>query len=180
MGACAGPLAKAVTCKATVKIPATRTCPRRYWTPRTDASRYDFEPDVPFGVPFRPSPFVATFTLRIGGADVTVDRAVQYRYIELCRRGEALAAERLAGVQRHASIPAIAVFPVRGCRPQDIAVTVGNNQKGPTSATAALQMPAGWKVTPASAPVTLSARRRRGIVSVRARAARRRGAGEGR
>ena len=43
----------------------SRHSPGPYWTPRTDAARYDFEPDVPFGLPFRPSPFRATFALSI-------------------------------------------------------------------------------------------------------------------
>ena len=30
---------------------------------RTDSARYDFEPGAPFGAPFRPSPFAATFTM---------------------------------------------------------------------------------------------------------------------
>src|SRR5205814_3966439 len=54
-----------------------------YWSPRSDSARYDFEPDVPFGVPFRPSPFVAAFVLSIGGAEVTIRRPVEYRYSDL-------------------------------------------------------------------------------------------------
>jgi LmbE family N-acetylglucosaminyl deacetylase len=54
-----------------------------YWTPRRDAARYDFEPDVPFGLPFRPTPFRATFSLTIGGADVRVERNVEFRYSDL-------------------------------------------------------------------------------------------------
>ena len=51
-----------------------------YWTPRHDAARYDFEPDAPFGYPFRPSPFRAKVALSLAGADIQVDRVVQYRY----------------------------------------------------------------------------------------------------
>ena len=54
-----------------------------YWTPRTDAARYDFDPDVPFGVPFRPTPFRAVFRLSIGGTAVTVTRPIEYRYSDL-------------------------------------------------------------------------------------------------
>ena len=54
-----------------------------YWTPRRDAARYDFEPDVPFGLPFRPTPFRATFSLTIAGADVRLDRNVEFRYSDL-------------------------------------------------------------------------------------------------
>jgi hypothetical protein len=79
---CTGTLARGATlaCKATASIPSSTHLSTPYWTPRTDAARYDFEPDVPFGAPFRPSPFRASFALRIGGADVVVERVIQYRY----------------------------------------------------------------------------------------------------
>jgi len=38
---------------------------------------------VPFGLPFRPTPFRANFSLTIGGADVQVERNVEYRYSDL-------------------------------------------------------------------------------------------------
>ena len=37
-----------------------------------DAARFDLDPDVPPGLPFRPTPFVANVTLRIGGEPVAV------------------------------------------------------------------------------------------------------------
>ncbi len=55
--------------RAPVTIPATPAFTGPYWTPRTDAARYDFDPDAPFGLPFRPSPFKATFHVSVGGAD---------------------------------------------------------------------------------------------------------------
>ena len=38
------------------------------------------EAGVPFGVPFRPSPFRATVRLLIGGQDVPVERVIEHRY----------------------------------------------------------------------------------------------------
>jgi LmbE family N-acetylglucosaminyl deacetylase len=81
-----------------------------YWTPRKDAARYDFDPDVPFGVPFRPTPFRAIFALSIGGTDVTIERAIEYRYSDLFageKRMELQVVPPFAVRMR----PAIAVIP---------------------------------------------------------------------
>ena len=38
----------------------------------TDVARFVLDPDVPPGLPFRPTPFVANVALRIGGEPVAV------------------------------------------------------------------------------------------------------------
>jgi LmbE family N-acetylglucosaminyl deacetylase len=108
---CAGSLAKAVTCKTSTKIPASTHLSTPYWTPRKDAARYDFEPDVPFGVPFRPTPFRATFELTIGGEMVTVERPVQYRYSNLVA-GEKRSQLNVSPAFDVTVDPDIAIFPV--------------------------------------------------------------------
>jgi LmbE family N-acetylglucosaminyl deacetylase len=78
---CRGVVARgrAHTCEGGGRVPADAAVTGPYWKPRADAARYDFEPDAPFGLPFRPSPFRATFRLSVGGADVQVERALQFR-----------------------------------------------------------------------------------------------------
>jgi LmbE family N-acetylglucosaminyl deacetylase len=157
LAACAGDLAKAVTCKASVKIPTDTHLSTPYWTPRTDAARYDFEPDVPFGVPFRPTPFTATFTLVIGGEEVTVERPVQYRYSNLVA-GEKRSQLNVVPAFNVTVDPDIAVFPTAGTvasafRRKTVQVTVANNQKGAARASVTLQAPAGWTVEPAAQPI---------------------------
>jgi LmbE family N-acetylglucosaminyl deacetylase len=167
IASCAGDLAKAVTCKASLKIPANTHLSTPYWTPRTDASRYDFEPDVPFGVPFRPSPFRATFKLTIGGEEVTVERVVEYRYSNLVA-GEKRSELIVSPAFNVTVDPEIAIFPVGDLPPKGgnyriataerkfIQVTVANNQKGAATASVALQAPAGWIVEPATAPIAFA------------------------
>jgi len=145
----------AVACKGSMRIPAAAHLSTPYWTPRQDAARYDFEPDVPFGVPFRPSPFVATFDLSIGGARVTAERTVQYRYSNLVA-GEKRSQLNVSPPFDVRVDPDIAVFPAGDRSPKTIAVTVGNNEKGKTSATVALRVPAGWIVRPASAAIAFT------------------------
>src|SRR6185436_2362950 len=108
---CTGDLAKAVTCKASVKIPTNTHLSTPYWTQRKDAARYDFEPDVPFGVPFRPTPFTATFTLVIGREEVEVERPVQFRYSNLVA-GEKRMQLQVSPAFNVTVDPDIAVFPV--------------------------------------------------------------------
>jgi LmbE family N-acetylglucosaminyl deacetylase len=169
--ACGGALvaAKSMWCKAVLSIPPRTHLSTPYWTPRTDAARYDFDPDVPFGLPFRPSPFLATFHLNIRGERVDVERVVQFRYSNV------LAGEKRSQLQVVPPFnvrvdPDIAVFPTgqvpaqggdhgsstpaaSGFTQKDIHVTIGNNQKGSAEVTVALSAPAGWQVEPASTAV---------------------------
>ena len=158
---CAGSLSRAVTCTVAATVPAAARLSAPYWTPRQDAARYDFEAGVPFGLPFRPSPFRATFDLSIGGETVTVDRIVEYRY------SQSVAGEKRSELQVSPAFdvtldPDIAIVPLSelppaGTRPSRIiTVTIGNNQKGAATATVALQAPAGWRVAPAAAPIAFA------------------------
>ncbi len=179
---CAGQLAggKSVSCKAVVTIPPSTHLSTPYWTPRSDAARYDFDGDVPFGLPFRPSPFRATFHLVIGGERVEVERVVAFRYSDVMageKRTELQVSPRF-NVRTDPDIAVVALgdLPPKGgsyganagnganagvssdpvasaFRRKTIRVTVGNNLKGGTDATVALQAPDGWHVEPASAPV---------------------------
>jgi len=108
---CGGQLSAPVTCKASVKIPAATHFSTPYWTPRPDAARYDFEPEVPFGVPFRPTPFGTTFELTVGGERITVDRPVEYRYSNLVA-GEKRSQLNVSPDFDVTVDPEIAVFPV--------------------------------------------------------------------
>jgi LmbE family N-acetylglucosaminyl deacetylase len=137
-----------------------------YWTPRNDAARYDFHPDVPFGVPFRPTPFHAVFALAIGGTRVNIERPVEYRYSDLFA-GEKRMELQVVPPFNVRMTPEIAVVPLASTatrsagnsagrsisRTRTIDVTVGNNLSGAVNASASLNVPAGWTVSPASAPL---------------------------
>ncbi len=171
--ACAGDIAGggAITCAASLTI-ANAPLSSPSWTPRTDAARYDFEPDVPFGLPFRPSPFHATFAMSIAGAEITIDRTVEFRYSDLFA-GEKRMQLQVVPAFDVRMTPAIAVIPAaaststrrasgpgsptqmarEGGAIRTIQVRVSNNQKGPVTADAALRLPSGWRAAPASVPV---------------------------
>jgi hypothetical protein len=151
----------AYRCDAALKIPADAKPTRPYWKRLPNAARYAFEPDAPFGLPFRPTPFRAHVMLTFGTASVTVEMPVQYRY-----EGSALEGEKrmeLTVVPRLAVrvSPDIAIAPAgRGVSPatieREIRVTVTNHQKGATAGQVALNMPSGWRVTPATSQVTFA------------------------
>jgi hypothetical protein len=126
-----------------------------YWTPRKDAARYDFEPDVPFGVPFRPTPFKAAFTLALGGVDVRVERPIEFRYSDLFA-GEKRMELQVVPPFAVRVAPDIAVLPAGTSASRSVQVTVTNNRKGSVTGTAALRVPDGWRATPASAPVAFT------------------------
>jgi LmbE family N-acetylglucosaminyl deacetylase len=146
--------ATALKCETQLRIgQASYSTP--YWTPRRDAARYDFDPDVPFGVPFRPSPFRVTLDLTIAGVAVSLERVVQYRYDDVLageKRMELKVVPEFAAQIR----PDIAVIPLAsvaaGAR-RALEVTISNNRKGAAEATVALDLPAGWEATPATTPV---------------------------
>jgi LmbE family N-acetylglucosaminyl deacetylase len=151
---CQGPLASAtpVTCRVSAKIPANTHDSTPYWKPRKDAARYDFESDVPFGVPFRPSPFHAVYDLTIGGQRVTSDRPVEFRYDEVVA-GEKRTDLKVVPPFNVRVTPDIVVVPALSTAGREIRVTVSNNEKAAASGNVALQVPAGWTSEPASAPV---------------------------
>jgi hypothetical protein len=157
--ACAATLVpgSGLKCEATLRVGrAAYSTP--YWTPRTDADRYDFDPDVPFGVPFRPSPFRVSVAMTIAGADLELERVVQFRYDDIMA-GEKRMELKVVPPLAVRLGPGIAVIPradaAEGAA-RALEVTVANNQKGPAEASVSLALPAGWQATPASASVSFT------------------------
>ncbi len=128
-----------------------------YWKARRDAERYDFEADVPFGVPFRPSPFRAAFEVVLEGQALTVERAIEYRYSDLVAGEKRMELTVVPGFGVGVS-PSIVVVPRGSGKPaaRAIRVTVLNNWKRPESVAVTLAAPAGWSVEPRSASLKLS------------------------
>jgi hypothetical protein len=151
----------AFRCDSPLRIPASAKPTKPYWKRLPDAARYEFEPDAPFGLPFRPTPFVAHVTLTLSGTDVTVDLPVQYRYEGAALEGEKRMELTVVPKLALRTSPDIAIAPAgRGTSPsaveREVRVKVTNNDKGATAGQVRLEAPAGWRVTPASAPVNFT------------------------
>ncbi len=67
-------------CQADLRVPADARPTGPYWKRLSDVARYEFEPDAPFGLPFRPTPFQARVVLSVGGSEVPARLPVEFRY----------------------------------------------------------------------------------------------------
>jgi LmbE family N-acetylglucosaminyl deacetylase len=143
-------------CTTAPTVPADARLTAAHFHTGRQAARYDFEPDVPFGLPFRPTPFTATFSLNIGGSDITTTLPVQFRSDADIFAGEKR--EEIHVVPKFAVdvMPDVVIVPLVGNAPRDVRVNVINHSKGASTAQVELQLPQGWRATPASAPVTFS------------------------
>jgi len=149
-------------CEAALEISRQARLTGQYWKRLPDAARYQFEPDAPFGLPFRPTPFRVQFDLEIGGAAVPVEREVQYRYEGNIFSGEKRMELKVVPHLAVSLTPDTVVFPASpvaaAARPagREVRVTVINGGKGPIEGEASLDVPAGWTVAPPSAKVSLA------------------------
>src|SRR5262249_7350978 len=129
-----------------------------YWKNPSGAARNTFDPSVPFGVPFAPTPFRAVFTVKIGNVEVTRDQQIEYRYVENLYFGDKRMELNVVPAFSVKVTPVLAIVPTAsgaGAKPvtREVFVSVTNGTKGAAQASVALNVPAGWQVTPASAPV---------------------------
>jgi hypothetical protein len=162
-------------CQPTLTVRSDVHVTTPYWKRLPDAARYEFAPDAPFGVPFRPTPFTTQLTLAIRGAEVHTTLPLRFRY-----EGNVFSGEKRMDV---AVVPALAVRitpeitivptgagtasasarPARTGQPgatpataatadeREVRVTVTNGTKGAIDADVSVQVPQGWQATPAVA-----------------------------
>ena len=147
-------------CDAATQVPANARITRPYWKALPKFARYEFEPDAPFGLPFRPTPFRASFTLTAGATELRFDRPVEFRY-----EGQQLEGEKrieLTVVPRLAMrvTPSIAIVPAgRGATAavnREVRITVANHAKGATTGQVRMDAPSGWTIAPPVQPVNFT------------------------
>ena len=152
------------SCAADVQVPkdAKLTEPYfhdNYWKHPENLARNDFEPGVPFGTAFAPSPFHVTYHLRAGSVEVTKDVPIQFRYTKDIYLGDKRMELNVVPAFSVKVSPALAVIPATraaadaGALNREIYVTVTNGTKGAATASVALDVPSGWKVAPATSTI---------------------------
>jgi hypothetical protein len=160
-----GPLApgQIMRCEAKVRVPQDARITEPYWRRQGDTGRYIFDDDAPFGLPFRPTPFVVRMDLTIGGAAVHARLPVLYRY-----EGNIFSGEKrmeLSVVPRVTARidPEIVVIPAAnrgaarsGASTRTVRVTVTVNRPDAAEGELRLKVPDGWAVEPRAARVQLS------------------------
>jgi LmbE family N-acetylglucosaminyl deacetylase len=158
-------------CSPSMTIPGGERVTEPYWHRAGEAGRYTFDPDAPFGLPYRPTPFRVRVQLRIGRGDsaeiVVDDLPVLNRY-----EGNIFSGEKRSEllVVPRASVrvsPEIAIIPTASTRPQvrttgaaasrvaspgrEVRVTVVNDAKGAVETNVRLELPQGWTSVPQQA-----------------------------
>jgi LmbE family N-acetylglucosaminyl deacetylase len=145
-------------CTLALQIPPDARPTSPYWKSDPGAARSVFEADVPFGAPFRPSPFRASFTFVFAGQRVSLDRPVSYRYQRDLFAGEKWMEVHVVPAFSVATEPALAVVPAAATgaarrAARDVQVSVTSGLKGASEATVSIDAPDGWTVTPKSVRV---------------------------
>ena len=157
--ACSGePLAAggAYRCEQAVRIPPGAAATGIHWSHVDGADRYAFDPDAPFGAPFRPTPFRATFDIELGAARISIEHPVEHRYASDIFAGEKRMELHVAPRFAVSMTPEIAVVPAGGGGPREVRVTVTNTAPGAAAGEVTLDTPAGWQAQPARVPVQFS------------------------
>ncbi len=137
------------------------------------AARYVFDADVPFGLPFRPTPFTATFTMSVLDTPFTITRPIQARSEQDIFSGEKRSEIHVVPAFAVTTTPEIVVVSTHSTldsqssgqaadrsgqagSTKDVRVTVTNHSKGAATANVALDIPQGWRATPASQAVSFT------------------------
>jgi hypothetical protein len=141
-------------CEATLHVPIDARLTDVYWQRPEDAGRATLDPDAPFGVPFRPTPFTARIELEIAGAQVVRIVPLQHRYGGAGLAGEKQMELHVVPEFAVSVAPRIAVIPLKSAAGgRELRVTVVNGHEDAASAAVRLHAPAGWRVKPAQAPI---------------------------
>jgi hypothetical protein len=154
------------TCISDAHVPnnATLTTPYfndNYWKHPENQAIQVFEPGVAFGVPFAPTPFRVTFHVRAGLVDIAKEAPVEFRYVKDIYNGDKRMELNVVPAFSVAVTPVLAVFPTAAgssSKPveREIHVAVTNGAKGAARATVTLDLPPGWKATPAIVPISFA------------------------
>jgi LmbE family N-acetylglucosaminyl deacetylase len=171
----AAPLAAGASrnCNRNETIPADAKLTAAHFRNGPVGARYVFDPDVPFGLPFRPTPFTATFEMSVNNTPFTITRPIQWRSERDIFAGEKRAEVHVVPAFAVSTTPEILVVSTHstpdsqaaglaavrselapGAR--DVRVTVTNHAKGAAKADVALDLPQGWRATPATQPIAFT------------------------
>jgi hypothetical protein len=151
------------TCASAATIPAGAKLTEpyfteTYWKHPEQPARNRFDPSVPFGVPFAPTPFRVAFHVRAGSVDLTKDVPVVYREVKDLYFGDKRMELSVVPAFSVRMTPELAVFPAQSgaaarAVTREVFVSVTNGTKGAAIAAVSLEVPAGWRVTPARATI---------------------------
>lgn len=144
-------------CGKTLTIPADARLTAAHFRTGTEGARYVFDPDVPFGLPFRPTPYTATFSVSVAGVPFAITLPVQARSEVDIFAGEKRQEIHVVPAFAVKAAPATVIVSTRGAaEAKDVRVTVTNHAKGEAKAEVGLEIPQGWRATPPSQTVSFT------------------------
>ena len=146
-------------CTAELTVPASARLTAAHFRYAPDAARFVVDPDVPPGLPFRPTPFTASFLLNVAGIDVTATIPVEFRSEGNIFSGEKRSELHVVPKFAVGMSPEIVVVPATAAAAgseREVRVMVTNHSRNAAKANVQLVLPQGWTSTPASAPVAFS------------------------
>ena len=144
-------------CNRTETVPADARLTAAHFRNGPQGARYVFDADVPFGLPFRPTPFTATFTMSVLDTPFTITRPIQARSEHDIFSGEKRSEIHVVPAFAITTTPEILVVSTSGSGDaRDVRVTVTNHGKGASTASVALDIPQGWRATPATQAVSFT------------------------
>ena len=144
-------------CDQRVRIPADARPTDIHWSHVAEADRYVLDPDVPFGLPFRPTPFRTVVEIELGGrARIAVERPIRYRYVDDLFTGEKRMDLQVVPRFAVSMTPAVAIIPAGSGTVREVRVTVTNTGSDAAEGSVLLDLPEGWTAAPSSIPVRLS------------------------
>lgn len=144
---------KAVTDSFSIRLPASQALSQPYWLARPHAGgRFEVTDPALVGLPENPPALVARFRVRLGGAVITIERGVAYRWVDSVL-GERWRALDVAPPATLALDEDTYLFADRSARPVTVTVTA---QRTAVEGTLRLRLPPGWTSVPASVSVSLA------------------------
>jgi len=119
-------------------------------------ARYIYDPSLPFGLPFAPTPYRATFGLTIAGEPVEKGLPVEARNGTDMVAGEKRSEILVVPALTVTASPEVIVVPTGMTARRELRVTVRNNAKTAANGVVRLTVPRGWTVSPASSPAAVA------------------------
>jgi LmbE family N-acetylglucosaminyl deacetylase len=144
-------------CGTTLNVTPDAKLTAAHFRNAPQGARYVFDADVPFGLPFRPTPFTATFALSVNNTPFSITLPIQARSEGNIFSGEKRNEILVVPAFAVTTTPDIVIVPTgTASQPKDVRVTVTNHSKGAAKADVTLQLPQGWRATPATQGVAFS------------------------
>ena len=136
-------------CDPELRVKSGERTTEPYWHRSGEAGRYTFDPDAPFGLPYRPTPFYVQVTLAFAGAaneEVFAGTTVQHRY-----QGDIFSGEKRSDLLVVPALsvrvsPEVAIVPI-GVEPAAPAAPAPG--RGPVATTGRATTPPGRSGAPA-------------------------------